>query len=111
MDNSKADGISAGIWMLAGSIVVPFIAVFVAVSIIIDAYVLYVLWGWFATPLGAPAITMAHAAGLRLMAAAIQAPNKGHSNSENPWLSILLELTLRPAILLFIGWVIKTNYM
>lgn len=38
-----------------------------AIGLLWGGYVSAVLWGWFATPLGAPAITPLHGAGLALL--------------------------------------------
>lgn len=37
------------------------------IGIVIEAYAISVLWGWFVVPLGAPAVGMAHAFGINAL--------------------------------------------
>lgn len=87
----------------------------VPLNCIIDGYVLMKLWSWFVVAsFGAPAMSLPVAAGVGLIVALTthQTPQKFDEESPIAALSRLGEtLFVKPGLLLFVGWVIKTYFM
>jgi dolichyl-phosphate-mannose--protein O-mannosyl transferase len=82
----------------------------IVVATLWRAWVLTVLWVWFLVPLGAPAITIATAIGISLVAGMFTTHLQTKSDSEKD-VSALVGKALGhaiggPAIVLFIGWVV-----
>lgn len=103
--NSEDIAIGAAV----GAAAVILVPAVIALMIVLDALALWMLWGWFATPLGAPIITLAHAAGIALLAAALRplrSRKEGPQDTEL-WIGIFA----KPALLILLGWIVKTFFM
>lgn len=74
-------------------------------------WVLFVLWGWFVLPLGAPAVTIPQALGLSVLST-LFLPNTSHrqDKDERDTLTIVIDVTGRtlgaPLGSLLAGWVL-----
>lgn len=84
----------------------------VPVGVLWRAYVFAVLWGWFAVPLGAPALTFAAAIGLLLLVSLSTAhlANDKTDTDDGMWEAIgtmLAKIILIPLVPLVVGWVIQ----
>lgn len=84
----------------------------VVVGTIYKAFVLSILWGWFAVPLGMPKIGLAQAVGIALIVAMLAKQlYKGESSSDgpsDPWDvigHILVSEFAIPTVFLAEGWV------
>lgn len=70
------------------------------------AYVLRVLWDWFALPLGAPHLGAWHLTGLALLGtAALPYYKKGKDLTNRRMFDGYLDLVLAPLVVLGLGWV------
>lgn len=71
-----------------------------------NAWVLTVLWTWFIVPLGAKALTIAHAYGLTLVAGLFMG-QRGikQNNTKEDWVSSIITWILIPLTALFFGWI------
>ena len=70
-------------------------------------FVLKVIWGWFMVPiLGLPALTIAGAIGIGLVASYMTITINVKRHTDDP-LEIILIGAVRPAFALAIGWVVK----
>ena len=66
-----------------------------------------VLWGLFIAPLGIPAITIAHGAGLHVLSVAIKANLTGPDIGKLQPKDAAINVVMNPAILVFMGWVVS----
>jgi hypothetical protein len=66
------------------------------------AYTFKMLWTWFALPLGAPSIGLAHSYGL-MMLIGFTRSNLPENNDDSS--KMLLRVTIRPFVALALGWV------
>lgn len=71
---------------------------------ILNAWALSTLWGWFAVPLGAKAIGVAHAYGLVAMLAALR-PKYAHDIALKKGWDAVGTLALAPLVALGLGYV------
>ncbi len=93
----------------------PFIAV---AAILIEGYVVQQLWGYFITPFGLPAISYLHAAGVatlfRFMCPSLDTSDLVKKENTSPVVTLIARvvglLLLKPAIVLFVGYLIH-SYM
>lgn len=65
------------------------------------AFVIVHCWGWFAVPMGAPEITMAHAVGLDVLVTVITVQPQ---NIHESFSAKIFRWSSWPAILLLFGW-------
>jgi hypothetical protein len=113
-----------------GTLAVAAIIAVMAIPIIIwNAYVLWIMWGWFIVPLGAPPISVAWAVGIAAGAHLLQASHLDTSEDgyELRTLNHSISLTkktaakstlllrmaspfLKPALILLVGYIAK-GYM
>ena len=70
-----------------------------------------VLWNWFVVSLlDVPRLTLLHAYGISLLTAAVMPvpqTGTGEDEEENAMLKLLGRVIIRPASLVFFGWVVK----
>jgi hypothetical protein len=79
------------------------VVLLVPASLIVWGYAVAALWGWFAVPLGAPAIGLAHGLGIRLlMATAV--PHPPHDDKKQRLGFQTTASMLYAGILLGLGW-------
>lgn len=87
------------------------LAVLVVAGGILRGFVLAVMWGWFIQPLGVPAIDVAQAIGIALIAAFLF-QGKGATDDSNgggfgeAFVGALATAILSPLFLLVLGWFI-----
>lgn len=82
----------------------------IGITIFWGGFAASVLWGWFATPLGAPPISALHAAGLGTMLSAFlgsRGVNLHRESKEGDVGIALMAAILFPALSLATGWVIR----
>lgn len=70
-----------------------------------SAFAILVCWGWFAVPMGAPEITLAHAVGLDVLITALTVQSQ---NAHESYAEKCSRWTLAPAVLLALGWAAHT---
>lgn len=85
------------------AIATPIIAALAAVVAIYEGYVIWVLWGWFAIPLGLPAITLAHAIGIDILISMFQPVRI--QREDPPIGKYVIAAIVRPMLALAIGYV------
>jgi hypothetical protein len=85
------------------------IGLLLTVLVVLDGFVIYKLWGWFAVPLfGLPALTVAAAAGLSTLVGAFQiVQSKPKETEEHAWVAAFI----RPPFYLLIGYVIQRWFL
>jgi hypothetical protein len=86
------------------------IAVAVFVLIAMQAFTLYVLWGWFVVPLGVPPLTIAWSAGIMLVASMVRgySPRK---SEEGDGARVIGQAIFGCGYALALGYVIKHYFM
>ena len=74
------------------------------IATIVHGFVIMMLWGWFAVPLGVKAITTAHAIGFSALFGmfATSGSGDGKSFTEN-----LVKLFVHATVALLLGWIAK----
>jgi hypothetical protein len=77
------------------------------VAAIWEAFALKVLWGWFLVPLGLPAIGMAHAVGLALIATLLTHQAPSNMTSDERQSQVIGWGLATPAVALIVGWIAK----
>jgi len=103
---------------LAG-IAIASVFILTPLTYLCHGYTLSKLWEWFATPLGLPVLTIAHAAGVLLIAKFVMYGrySKTHALMEQAekdgnysplWGYSISYIFIPPAVGLGIGWVIKS---
>jgi len=77
------------------------------VAVLLEGYVLSVLWGWFIVPVfSAPRLTVAYAIGLALLVGMLtHRVRKPEDTPETPF--FLAMSVINPVIFLVIGWIVK----
>lgn len=79
-----------------------------ALSVIINGYVLSILWVWFVVPLGLPVISVAHSIGLAMVTGWL---TYQYTNKEEDNIKALTEFAIlfivRPLAVLSIGYIVK----
>ena len=93
---------SAGDYLLGGLIVVAVYAALTVPFMLWSGFVLVRLWSWFAVPLGAPALTLAPAIGVNLLASFLVA--RGPGSKDNDWQRIVSFAIFYPAVALLFGY-------
>jgi hypothetical protein len=92
--------------VILGFLLFPTIVLFATVGMLYYAWTLTVLWTWFLVPLGMPAIKLAHAYGIGLIAGLFKAaPNE--TKGEKDLLSELVTWAVKPVIALAVGGLVK----
>ena len=70
-------------------------------------YVVSVLWGWFAVPLGLPSVDIAWAIGISLTVGLLTYQYNGkNTKTEDDFGHALAFATIFPAFILMIGWIV-----
>lgn len=93
----------------AGAFIAVVVFGLLALLVVAEAIVIWVLWGWFVVPLGAPSITVAHAGGLALLLGAMSRVAKtGYEGDGWTWLG---NVFMKYASVLTVGYVIKHYFM
>lgn len=80
----------------------------ISITIFWGGAVASILWGWFVVPLGVDAVSYWQAVGLGCLSALLlqrQPPSNDKSSLQEDVLSGLGESALKPAFVLFIGWI------
>lgn len=67
----------------------------------------WVLWGWFAVPLGAPEVPFVHMIGLMVLLMAFKGSTKPQKNDDRDWEQTIANFVLIPPITVGIGWIVK----
>lgn len=95
-------------------IVIKTLIVLLMICVVIPALLMWqgwavsTLWGWFVVPLGLPAIGIAAAAGLCLVASAIRMRKSKGTQTNSEKYEVFAGLILIPPISVLMGWIIKT---
>lgn len=85
--------------------------VIIPLSIMINGFALMKIWNWFMVPtFELPALRLAQSIGIGLLWTTIRMP-AGTPKSENPGLSLIIGISVEPALVLATGWVVKTFWM
>ncbi len=83
---------------------------FLALTAILNGYVLSILWRWFLVPtLDLPAISIVQAIGISLVIGYLTDHSSGKSDdrkSDN-LIANIFTISLKPLMALFIGWIVK----
>lgn len=82
----------------------PLILVLYLVQLILEGWVVSILWGWFVAPLGLAEITIAQGAGMSLLLAVCTHQFSNLENKQVP--KLLLDAFMRPSLALLAGWAI-----
>lgn len=94
------------VWLCA----VPLLAFILGTAVPLAGWAVSTLWGWFLTPLGLPAITWVHGAGIDALIGFMAYPGRvaAHPDvSTSARLSNhLVNLYVRPLVALGVGWVL-----
>jgi hypothetical protein len=91
------------------AILFSFFAVIGIVSalIVLNGWVLSILWGWFIVPLfGLPVLSIPYAIGMALIVGMFKGQTKDLSNDDEK-VAVVAKIFLFPFIALFIGWIVK----
>jgi hypothetical protein len=88
----------AGLIAMAVVLVIPLLVFF-------DGLVLKTLWVWFLVPIGLPAIGVATAIGVSIIAHMLAASTEGKKDEEEGW-GHIIGVLLRPGWALLFGWVV-----
>ena len=72
-------------------------------GIILEGFVLSIMWGWFMVPFGLPHITVAWAIGVSVLTSLFQPTPLGKPSNSEFWFA----LTVKPLLILLIGWIAK----
>lgn len=75
-------------------------------TVLAAAFTLSTLWGWFIVPLGAPAIGLAHAAGISVMLTYLKM-RQVKQKDERPFLDKVSDAYGRMIVVLLLGYIIK----
>ena len=79
----------------------------VMASVVIDGYVLSLLWAWLVVPtFRIPALSIAQAIGIMLVVGFIVEEHAVAGDGENPLERIIGRTIVRPAIVLAVGWIV-----
>lgn len=81
----------------------------IIVSVLLNGYVLSVLWGWFIVPVfGLPALSIPVAIGLALVVSFLtkDVTIDDSSDKQNAGKKLVV-IMLRPLLVLFTGWIVK----
>jgi hypothetical protein len=76
-------------------------------SVLWSGFVLSVLWGWFAAPLGAPVLTVGQACGVRAIVGYLTFTPPKENEETSSTAHTIVFAALAPALALFFGWLIK----
>ena len=76
----------------------------IPLMILLDSYVVSVLWSWFLVPLGVMAIGMAHAYGVCVLFAVVRYRPERPDREVKDWWEPLMRGFLYPSFGLFMGW-------
>ncbi len=71
-----------------------------------QGWVLSILWGWFAVPLGVPAITIPGAMGISILLSTI-AMRRSAKDPDEAWYDWMFFYATKPLVALGIGWIVK----
>jgi hypothetical protein len=106
MSKSSSEDAAIGTVLVLGALAIPTL---IAAAVVVDGYVLSVLWGWFVVPaFHIPALTIPYAIGVSMVAASLTNHRNGkEAEKEVSWWQPLLFLTLKPAFALGLGWIVK----
>ena len=81
-----------------------------ALSVIVNGYVLSILWVWFVVPLGLPVISVAHSIGLAMVTGWLtyQYTNKKEEDNIKALISeFAILFIVRPLAVLGVGYIVK----
>lgn len=97
--------------LLAITLLVPVLAVITGALILWQGYVLWVMWGWFIVPLGAPEINVPWAIGFAAVVHMLQPiTHDPPAQSKTESTMRIIGPILRPAFILLVGYIAK-QYM
>ena len=91
-------------YVLATVIALPVMAVLIALVAIYEGFAIWILWGWFAVPLGIPAIGLAHAIGVDLLIGMFQPAR--FVTDDFDWAAWARTILFRPALAIAAGYVV-----
>lgn len=86
----------------------------VPAMVVVRAWALMVLWGWFLTHLGLVAISMGHAVGVSITLRTLVQPHRVDLDDDTPWekrLGTAVGHLVAMPIIVGLGWVVKTWWM
>lgn len=80
-----------------------------ALSVIINGYVLSILWVWFLVPLGLPAISIAHSIGIAMVSSWLtyQHQTSKQEGKEKALENLAIIFVVRPLAVLGVGYLVK----
>ena len=96
-------------YLIAVAIIVPVLFAVLVPIVLWQGYVLWVMWGWFIVPLGAPEISVPWAIGFASVAHLLHPTvhNPEAKDNATRW-GRIAEPFLQPALILLIGYVAKS---
>lgn len=92
---------------LAVALAVPLILIVAIPAVLINGYVMWVLWGWFVVPLGVQQVSIAWAIGLAILINAMVGVIVPEEREEKWYMPLLKVYLLRPGGALLGGYVAK----
>lgn len=81
-----------------------------ALSVIVNGYVLSILWVWFVVPLGLPVISVAHSIGLAMVTGWLTyqyQTNKKEEDNIKALTEFAILFIVRPLAVLGVGYIVK----
>lgn len=80
-----------------------------AAGVIVNGYVLSILWVWFVVPLGLPVISVAHCIGIAMVSSWLtyQHQTTKEEDKEKALENLLIVFIIRPLAVLGIGYIVK----
>lgn len=111
--------------LLAGGFLIAFFSTIISVVLIplwiLNGWVFMTLWGWFAVPLGAPSITLAHGLGIACLVHFLVHTSKAPEPKINDeyvtkptttqQVVFIIGCYLKPLFALLVGWILHRYFM
>ncbi len=90
-----------------GSVIVLLFIIMIIIGIIvIHGFVIKMMWGWFLTPLGLPALSIVHAVGLGLLFKYLTWQHSKNDKEEDASISLkLITAIIYPFLILGLGYI------
>ena len=89
--------------------IVALTAALIAVSSLLNGFVLSILWGWFIVPLfGLPQLSLPYAIGIGMVVSFLTYQHVDSGKSENALATLVGLIIARPALTLLLGWIVQS---
>lgn len=82
--------------------------VFIMGMSVFSGFVLSILWGWFAVPLGIMSISIPHAIGISVLISSITQQIDSRKRTKDEDTTYYVSAIIRPFVVLLMGWVVKS---